>query len=141
MSAETLAALAEQLDHLSAPVAAWLRRGLDRWQAGEDLDKALGLRRGRGQRRPETRDRLARRDELIRSAWAAVPEQKPWPRSRALAERIGRLEPAYRRWLAGHPLESEVNRLLCAARDNGPLPESANQVHKIVTATPFTPAV
>lgn len=130
MSAELFRRLSEESDLLPADVAAWIGNAFDRWLSGEPVEAAMGLKPGPGQRKPATLIRTEYRNGALRQAWALCPGT-PWQKSRALAEAIGRLSQVYRRYRAGHPPASEVNRLLCTAADYGRLPEKPNQIHVI----------
>lgn len=130
MSAELFQRLALESGRLSPDTAAWISTAFNRWLAGEPVEQALNLKPGPGQRKPATLVRIEHRNAVLREAWALCPGT-PWQRSRTLAEAIGRLPTVYRRYRAGHPPASEVNRLLCMAADHGRLPERPNQIHAI----------
>ena len=130
MSAALFQQLVEESGRLSPDTAAWIGNAFDRWLSGEPVEAAMGLKPGPGQRKPATLIRTEYRNDALRKAWGSYPGT-PWQKSRALAEAIGRLSQVYRRYRAGHPPASEVNRLLCTAADYGRLPEKPNQIHVI----------
>lgn len=132
---ERLLMLMDEAERLSPPIRAWLEAGISCWLKGTSLDDALGLKPGQGQRKPANRIRADQRNTALREAWSLCPGS-PWQRSRALAERIARLPTIHRRYRAGHPPASEVNRLLCLAADHGALPEKPNQIHLICADSP-----
>ena len=134
MSAELFRKLTGEVDRLPADVATWISTAFQRWLDGEDLEEALNLKPGPGQRKPATLIRADHRNAALRQAWSLC-SGTPWQKSRALAEFIGRLPPIYRRHRSGHPPTSEVNRLLCIAADQGRLPEKPNQIHSICAET------
>ncbi len=135
MSAELFRKLTVEAVNLPHDVAAWISTAYKRWLGGEDLEEALDLKPGPGQRKPATKIRTDQRNAALREAWSLCPGS-PWQRSRALAELIGRLPTIHRRYRAGHPPASEVNRLLCLAADHGALPERPNQIHAICADSP-----
>ncbi len=132
---ERLLALLDEAEKLSPPLREWIEAGITCWLKGESLDDALGLKPGQGQRKPANRIRTDQRNAALREAWSLCPGS-PWQRSRALAELIGRLPTIRRRYRAGHPPASEVNRLLCLAADHGALPEKPNRIHAICADSP-----
>ncbi len=132
---ERLLMLLGESEKLSPQLQKWIEAGITCWLKGESLDDALGLKPGQGQRKPATRLRTDQRNAALREAWSLCPGS-PWQRSRALAELIGRLPTIHRRYRAGHPPASEVNRLLCIAADHGALPEKPNQLHAICADSP-----